>query len=174
MLLIVANEQLNSWLIRWEFILSNSALLSLYASSCFACCQNASNCLQCDWSRVLFKEPLWSAPRWYGGAAHHYSYRTYAHPMYSSSAPASLFLVSSMQEHTCRKGLPLEQQWRAQTMQRMHAFLRILTCCCNSHTISTTSAMWGNQNCSVLEMFQQCMREVWRYYDYDLQVKILI
>lgn len=59
-------------------------------------------------------------------------------------------------------------------LQRIHAFLRILTCCCYSHTINTTSEMWGNQNCSVLEMFQQCMREVWRYYDYDLQVKILI
>lgn len=68
--------------------IKTNLLSFLYCSSspcsCFTCSWNASNCLQCDWSRVLFKEALWSSPCWYGRAAHHSSYRTYAHHMYIS------------------------------------------------------------------------------------------
>lgn len=74
------------WKKNEDVCMLNKNLLSylLLPCSCFTCCWNASNCLQCDWSRVLFKEALWSSPCWYGRAAHHSSSRTYAHRTYIS------------------------------------------------------------------------------------------
>lgn len=93
------------------------------------------NCLQCDWSRVLFKGALWSSPCWYSRAAHHSSYRTYAHHMYisfvstanNSSPLTSLILVSSMHTHTHAECMCLWVGWgrRAYTLQCVHTHIQI-------------------------------------------------
>lgn len=123
---------------RWVFILKQichhfcTALpLTVAVSLVLEMRQTASEVTEA----VLFKEALSSSPCWYGRAAHHGSYRAYAHHMYISRQRCEQQQLctqplSSLYHHQCTHTQgACAFGWRAHTPQStcMHTFWYLIS-----------------------------------------------